>query len=118
MIELEKEFIGTGEVAGSMFTQLCASPYAYVYEITALNSKPHYEVFKRKECQESETVVRGIKVQFTAKVLYPRSNDFGEWAWSPRTLSEAMKYFDQLNKEGQLKIKKIRHEEVYSGAQL
>jgi hypothetical protein len=92
-----------------------------VYHLHLIYFQPllsHLSSKTSRQCQESETVVRGIKVQFTAKVLYPRSNDFGEWAWSPRTLSEAMKYFDQLNKEGQLKIKKIRHEEVYSGAQL
>ena len=45
-IELEKEFIGTGEVAGFKFKQVDKSEYGYIYQVSD-ESKTHFEVFKK-----------------------------------------------------------------------
>lgn len=80
MKELEKEFIGRGEVKGFKFKQLEATPYGYIYEVSSDGENPYYEVFKRKE-----------NTQFDC-ISYPRSSSFGKWAWSVATIEKAKNY--------------------------
>ena len=41
MIELEKEFIGIGEVKGFKFEQLQKSDYAYMYKVSSSGESEH-----------------------------------------------------------------------------
>jgi hypothetical protein len=97
MKELELEFNGSGEVSNFVFKQLKASTCAYVYEIGDENNKQHYECFERKEQQESETVLQGIKILRIAKVIYPKSNEFGKSAWCFKDFSKAQNRFEEIN---------------------
>lgn len=81
MKELPLEFTGRGEVKGFTFKQIHASCKAYLYEI---NGK-HYEVFRRK-----------INTRF-GNVSYPKSRDFGRWAWTYNSRELAEKKFNELN---------------------
>ena len=47
IIELEKQFIGKGEVKDFQFTQTHKSETAYIYEVKDGN-RVYYEIFKRK----------------------------------------------------------------------
>jgi hypothetical protein len=100
MKELDIEFKGIGEVSDFWFKQIHASEHAYVYEIRDVYDNRHYEVFRRKERQESETVIQGIKLSRIAKVIYPKSNSFGVWAWCYRDSLSAMMCCEKLNIEG------------------
>jgi hypothetical protein len=97
MKELEKEFIGSGEVEGFKFRQIKTSPYGYVYEISNGDGKQHYETFERKESKKSERVIQGRAIQYEARIRYPKSGDFGLWAWCYRDKEKAIQKFDELN---------------------
>jgi len=68
--ELEKEFIGRGEVKGFEFTQLIANSHAFLYKVTDTFGNVNYEVFQRI-----------VNHKFNC-VSYPKSKSFGLWAWS------------------------------------
>jgi hypothetical protein len=83
MKELEKEFIGKGEVRGFQFEQVQANDNGYIYKVQHIG-EPYYEVFKRKE-----------NTQFD-NISYPSSKAFGVWAWWYSSLEKAMTKFNEL----------------------
>ena len=83
MKQIEKTFIGKGEVKGFSFTQIQQNDYAYIYEVDTGNGI-HYEVFQHR-----------INKQFNC-VSYPRSKSFGVWAWSYNTKEDAYYKFQTL----------------------
>lgn len=56
------------------------------------------KVFERREQQESETVMQGIKINRISKVIYPKSNQFGKTAWCFRDDIKAIACFEEINK--------------------
>jgi len=104
MIELEKTIKGTGEVAGFEFTQIAISNNAFTYRVNSDEVKEsHYEVFERKELKESDYVMQGKAIHAEAKVRYPKSNNFGVWAWCFKSLESAMSKFKQITNENPTK---------------
>ena len=97
MKELELEFIGVGEVKGDLFKQIHRSPYAYIYERNFEYIKS-YEVFIRREAKETDSIIGGVAVHFEAKVKYPKSEDFGVWAWYFNSYDEAINKYENINK--------------------
>lgn len=87
MEELRINFIGRGEVKGFLFTQLKSSGKAYLYHVRN-KSIEHFEVFKRRE-----------NLRF-GNVSYPTSEAFGIWAWTYRSLNEAERKYNKLNRGG------------------
>lgn len=94
MKELERFFIGKGEVKGFIFTQMDQSPKAFLYQVQVPNPETqeiievHYEVFMRKE---------NIQPQLNIfKVYYPRSTSFGKWAWTFSNYEQALKQFNKV----------------------
>lgn len=83
MKQLEKEFIGIGEVKGFKFKQLLSSENGYLYEVTIEQTK-HYEVFKHK-----------VNNKFNC-VSYPKSKSFGIWAWCITDYNKALNKFNSL----------------------
>lgn len=83
MKELEREFVGKGQVKGFIFTQLKKSEYAYLYRVNLENSH-HFEVFKRK-----------VNTQYNC-VSYPSDKAFGIWAWTYKNIDKALDKFDDL----------------------
>lgn len=79
--DLEKEFIGRGEVRGFLFRQIRVTKWGFLYEVSHTDTK-YYEVFKKR-----------INRRF-ATYSYPSSNGFGIWAWTFKKLDEAI---DKLN---------------------
>jgi len=97
MEELREQFEGIGEVRGYTFKQIERLPYAYIYEV--MNDETgqiHYEVFKRKTVNKYDFV--NNKPLDDMKVRYPKSNNFGIWAWSLFEYNSAKKRLVLLNK--------------------
>jgi hypothetical protein len=84
MKELNKEFIGRGEVRGFMFTQLYKNDAGYLYEVKPPNSDVYYEVFEHKENRRYGTVT------------YPSSKVFGITAWTYKAIEVALTKFKTL----------------------
>lgn len=84
--ELEKVFIGRGEVKGFYFEQVAKSDKAYLYRVTcAEGTRPYYEIFEKR-----------INTQFD-NISYPKSKAFGRWAWTTYDKDEAWRIFENLN---------------------
>lgn len=84
MKQLEKVFIGRGQVKGFIFTQINKSEKAYIYEVN-LGESVHYEVFKHKENKHFNCV------------SYPSDKSFGLWAWTCKTLDRTIVRFEELS---------------------
>ena len=96
MKELPIEFIGTGDVKDDVFKLINKSPKAYIYTRKNFDTIS-YEVFQRKESKESNAIMNGVSVHFDAKVKYPRSEDFGVWAWYYDKYDDAVAKFIELS---------------------
>ena len=96
--ELEKDFIGTGEVKGFKFHQVLASEKGYIYEVKSSPNMPsYYEVFRRVTTNSVEMTEEGKLRPVKDKVIvaYPKSTRFGLTAWSCANEEHALRvYYD------------------------
>lgn len=79
--KLEKSFIGTGEVKGMQFDLELEHPDFYVYKVTDDN-KIHYELFECKTTPICVDFANRVYSVTDYKEIYPKSTDFGNWAWT------------------------------------
>ncbi len=95
VIFLEKEFVGGGEVLGFSFKQVMFNDKAYVYEVRC-GKVVYYEVFFRKTTAVCLDFEKRVYSDVDSKERYPKSNDFGVWAWTVKGLDKAKAKFDSL----------------------
>ena len=95
VIELEKEFVGIGEVRGFNFKQLKQTEYAYLYEVID-EGKTHYEVFKRKHSPVCIDFQKRVYSETDFKESYPKANSFGSWAYTTPSLEKATELLDKF----------------------
>jgi hypothetical protein len=103
MIILDKEFRGTGVMKGVKFKQVMKNDRAFLYELSDRDEESGktwtwYEVFKRKVSNESDGIIGGVKVHFNAREIYPKSNNFGVWAWCISDYERAIEKFNELSR--------------------
>jgi hypothetical protein len=84
MRQLEKTFVGKGQVKGFLFTQLKKTEFAYLYEVDNGSNKA-FEIFKHRE-----------NTRFGC-VTYPSNKAFGIWAKTTRDFQRALDLFDLYN---------------------
>ena len=85
MKELEKEFIGKGQVKGFLFTQIKNNGRAYIYKVED-SGNLRYEVFKHK-----------LNIRFEC-VSYPSNKAFGIWAFTTPCILKANNILDSFEK--------------------
>ena len=90
--ELEDNFIGTGSVSGFKFKKLHQTELGYLYEVDSGDEDIHYEVFQRKTTPICLDFEKKIFSDTDSKVIYPRDEHFGSWAFC------ILEYKDALNK--------------------
>lgn len=95
MIELEKKFIGTGEVKGSLFEQIEESEAGYIYKVTRGKSV-YYEVFQKIKQKAAIIEKDGIAFDLKEKELYPKANSFGVSAFTFSDINRAYERFYEL----------------------
>lgn len=83
--ELRESFTGIGEVSGFVFELLFKDDGGYIYRVTSEEGSEHFEVFERK-----------VNKRFNV-VSYPRSNAFGVWAWTAKSLDRAFELLKRIN---------------------
>ena len=83
---LEKEFIGKGEVKGVEFKQVFANERFYIYQ----RGLHLFEVFERKTTPLCIDFAKKTYSDTDSKEIYPKSNNFGVWAWCCGSLEKAM----------------------------
>ena len=86
MKQLEKQFVGKGQVRGFLFTQIKKNEKAYIYEVQD-GSVLRYEVFKHKENNRFGCVT------------YPRDKSFGIWAFTTDSYERALQIYEDLSFE-------------------
>jgi len=94
---LEYEFIGTGEVKGSKFTQIHNCRNAYLYKVEPIEGKVHFEVFKRKNVAICIDFENHVYSDTEFKEIYPNSKDFGVWAWTYNSYDLALDKFEEFS---------------------
>ncbi|MGV0920471.1 hypothetical protein ACTS94_08820 [Empedobacter falsenii] len=82
---LPHQFRGTGEVKGYSFTKIDESEKAFIYEKVSTTGKKSYEVFEKR-----------VNRRFLSQ-RYPKSHDFGVWAWECSSFDSAFKKFNELS---------------------
>ncbi len=82
--ELENHFTGVGEVKGYKFTQIDNTGQAYLYKVCTNGRQAHYEIFKRKLAPICIDFEKRLYSDEEFKEIYPKSKDFGIWAWTTR----------------------------------
>ena len=97
VISLPNEFLGTGEVSGFTFKLVGLSNAGHLYEVVSEDSTPHYEVFKRRLVPICIDFNNRIYSDVDFKETYPKAKDFGIWAWTFKTLRDALDKFGELN---------------------
>lgn len=95
MKQLDKQFIGGGDVKGFIFTQIKTNGFAYIYEVDTGYSK-HFEVFEHKQTKDADGVIAGVPIHFAAKITYPSSRAFGDWAYCYTSLEKAEIRYNEL----------------------
>lgn len=86
--ELSKEFIGKGEVKGKNFRQVEASDIGYIYEVTD-GEDVYYEIFERRLTPVCIDFKNRIYSDSEYKVRFPKSKDFGDWAYTTSDFNRA-----------------------------
>lgn len=85
--ELPITFEGKGEVKGFSFSQIKQRDNMYIYKVTS-EEEVHYELFERNLVHkfdfETKTQLDDMKVK------YPKSGDFGVWAWTFANYQDAL----------------------------
>lgn len=91
---LEKEFEGTGDVKGFKFRQIEEREEGFIYRI----DDDHYEVFKREITAKCIDFQKKIFSETDFKVKYPKTNDFGKWAHTTKSLEKAYEILSGFRK--------------------
>lgn len=86
--KLPENFQGIGEVSNFQFQRVEETDQAYIYKVFNNQSK-HYEVFKKKTSRICLDFEKKIYDDSQHKEVYPRSANFGKWAFTAGTKETA-----------------------------
>ena len=92
--KLELQFTGKGEVKGFNFQQVYKNEKGYVYKVHSQESE-YFEAFLRKSTALCINFEKREYSQTEFKEIYPKSKDFGVWAWTTGSLQDGI---NKLNK--------------------
>jgi hypothetical protein len=92
--ELPIEFVGIGEVKGFKFRLIHSHDTALMYEVES--NCISYEVFLRKTTPVCIDFKARIYSTEDFKVRYPKSKNFGKWAWHFSHYDLALHKFNSL----------------------
>jgi hypothetical protein len=87
--KLEDRIEGQGEVKGFVFTKEFENEKGYVYKVSTGDSN-HFEAFYKKETPICIDFENRVYSETETKEVYPKSKDFGVWAWSVSSLEKAI----------------------------
>jgi hypothetical protein len=93
--QIPKKFEGKGEVKGFRFKRVFEKDSAYLYKVTDGGSV-WYEVFKRIASPVCIDFDKRIYSQTEMKESYPKSNQFGLYAWCCSSFDKALDRFNNI----------------------
>lgn len=86
--KLPRNFVGVGEVRGFTFDQVEDLNGFYIYKVSHEGTLA-YEVVKKREVPVCLNFKERVYSKEDTKEVYPKSKDFGLYAWSAHTLTKA-----------------------------
>jgi len=89
--KLERIIHGKGEVRGFVFTREFENEKGYVYRVDNGESI-HFEAFYKRERSICLDFEKRIYSETEKKEIYPKSKDFGIWAWSVKSIQKGIDY--------------------------
>ncbi len=89
---LATEFIGVGEVSGSVFKQLFRHKDLCLY---SRDSGRHYEVMKARYQKASTIVKGGVTMELKEKERYPKGEDWGKYEYCCATLKDGIRRYNE-----------------------
>lgn len=95
---LPTSFVGTGEVKGHNFILLKEGDYAFIYK-KEQEENISFEVFKKKLSPLLISFEDRIYSETDFKYKYPKSEDFGVWAFTFNNFNKALNKFNEINKQ-------------------
>lgn len=96
---LDNNFDGIGEVKGFKFQKIDTVYSSNLYKVLDSYGNIHYEVFKPKSTPICVDFKNRIYSDTDSKEVYPKSKDFGIWAWTYKFESDAIKKMHKLELE-------------------
>ena len=94
--KLEKVIVGVGEVKETVFTQVYENEKGYIYQASSSEGTPYFDVFKKKLVPKCIDFEKRIYSETEFKESYPKSGDFGVWAWTVERLEQGINKLNQL----------------------
>lgn len=94
--ELEKSFIGLGDVKKFKFNQIASNDKGYLYEVTIAQNVKYYEVILRKVVRICLDFYKKIYSETEFKEMYPKSSKFGLDAWTYKDKDVALQKLNEL----------------------
>ena len=94
--KLERSFDGKGEVKGDVFECVDERPSGYMFKRTSEHGDVCYEVFAKKTVPVCLDFDNRVYSDTEFKEVYPKSKDFGVWAWCFRDHDKAVKKLETL----------------------
>lgn len=90
--KLPENFTGNGEVDGFIFRQIKRGQNALIYEVRSSEIR-HFEVFSIKTTALCLDFEKRLYSDTDFKEIYPKSKDFGKWAWTCKDSRRAIDIF-------------------------
>ena len=95
LFKLPETFIGTGEVKDFWFSRLYDEENFYIYMVNTGDSI-HYEAFEKKSFPICLDFANRVYSTEDFKEVYPKSKDFGVWAWTSKNLDRMLSRFGKI----------------------
>lgn len=89
LLKLENVIYGKGDVKGFSFTKRFENQIGYVYEVNTGDSV-HFESFYKKQTPICLDFANRIYSETESKEIYPKSKDFGSWAWCSKDFNKCL----------------------------
>ena len=93
--KLENKIYGKGETKGIVFTKEYENEKGYIYKSDTKNT--YFEVFYKKETPICIDFEKRIYSETDTKEVYPKSKDFGIWAWTVYDIDKGINILKQWN---------------------
>lgn len=93
LITLKETILGSGEVNGISLHKEYETDTFYVYRRSDIG----YEVFMRKSAPLCVDFENRVYSETDFKEIYPKSKDFGVWAWCVSDLDKAKQLINKKN---------------------
>ena len=87
--KLESQFTGKGEVKGFKFQQVYENKKGYAYKVHSQESE-YFEAFLKKSTALCINFEKREYSENEFKEIYPKSKDFGVWAWTVGSLEDGV----------------------------